>query len=351
MSASSVPGWRAWRRPSRLRSRVRASISWRRGTRRRTGQPGAWTWPSCPASRRRQRRSTSWPPGRSIRTHSWAARCRKRSPGYRALLAGAGLDIEGELTDPVAAVPTAIGATRLATVLPAGMAGALAPWQDGERLVVCGPAGFRDFWPEAVAASLRRDAVWRGRSGPSRVDAVSVELPGLAGRRNLSGLDLARAFDDPAWRETALDAMARAIDRAGTDAGSGPGRVALPAVLGLDEHPAVLGAARARLPLRPFEVALVPPSVPGLRLYRALRADPHRPWRPHPGRRGGARHGRARRPGRTPGRSGGRPRLRPVGQVGRARNGWHRRRGSRRLARGHPDRDRARAARRGTGRR
>jgi glycerol-3-phosphate dehydrogenase subunit B len=48
--------------------------------------------------------------------------------------------------------------------------------------------------------------------------------------------------------------------------------VALPAVLGLREHAAVLAAMRERLPAVPFEMPLVPPSVPGLRLYAALRA-------------------------------------------------------------------------------
>ncbi len=186
----------------------------------------------------------------------------------RRVLAAEGLALVGELDDPLGAIPTAIGSTRLAAILPDGMAGALAPWQPGETLVVCGLAGFRDFWPDAIAASLRRPGSWRGRPQPSRVEAVTVELPGLAGRRNLSGFDLAGLFDDPAWRDTAFDAIARAVEIRAT----GSGRLALPAVLGLHDHPAVLAAARARLSLVPFEVALVPPSVPGLRLFTALRA-------------------------------------------------------------------------------
>jgi glycerol-3-phosphate dehydrogenase subunit B len=48
--------------------------------------------------------------------------------------------------------------------------------------------------------------------------------------------------------------------------------VALPAILGLEDHAAVLDDFRRRLPLDPFELPLVQPSVPGVRLYRALRA-------------------------------------------------------------------------------
>jgi glycerol-3-phosphate dehydrogenase subunit B len=187
-----------------------------------------------------------------------------------ATLAAQGLPYVGDLDAPLRAVPTAIGGTRRVAILPDAQAAALAPWEAGERLVVCGPAGFRDFWPAAIAASLRRAAVWGGDSRPARVDAVSVELPGLGGRRNLSGLELARRFDDPTWRERALGALVRAIEAGGV--ADGPGRVALPAVLGLDDHAAALEAARRSLPLTPFEVPLVPPSVPGLRLYGALRA-------------------------------------------------------------------------------
>ena len=186
----------------------------------------------------------------------------------RRVLAAEGLDLVGELDDPLRAIPTAIGSTRLAAILPDGMAGALPAWAPGETLVVCGPAGFRDFWPDAIAASLRRPSSWRGHPPPARVEALTVELPGLAGRHNLSSLDLARFFDDPDWRAAALEAIARALE----GRLPGPGRIALPAVLGLHDHRAALAAARERLPLPPFEIALVPPSVPGLRLFAALRA-------------------------------------------------------------------------------
>jgi glycerol-3-phosphate dehydrogenase subunit B len=186
----------------------------------------------------------------------------------RGILAAEGLDLVGGLDDPLRPLPTAIGATRPVAIVPDGMSAALAAWGSDETLVICGPAGFRDFWPEAIAASLRNPASWRGAQSPARIEAITVELPDLDRRHNLSGLGIARAFDDPAWRDRALDAIAVAVDRLGL----GAGRIALPAVLGLDDHPAVLAAARERLPLAPFEVPLVPPSIPGLRMYAALRS-------------------------------------------------------------------------------
>lgn len=185
----------------------------------------------------------------------------------RPHLAAGGIEYLGDLDTPLQLVPTSIGGTRRAAILPAGQAAALSPWVAGERLVICGVAGFKDFWPEAIAASLSRERIWEGGNRPASVIPVSVALPGVAGRHNLNALEIARRFDDPAWRATAIEAMARAI---ASVPGSG-GRVALPAVLGIREHAAVLAAVQQRLPAAPFEMPLVPPSVPGMRLYAALR--------------------------------------------------------------------------------
>jgi len=191
----------------------------------------------------------------------------------RSVLASEGLEYLGELDDPLRAVPTSIGGTRRAAILPAGQAAALAPWAPGERLVICGIAGFKDFWPAAIATSLRRPEVW-GAGGsrdarPPRIDAVVVDLPDQAGRHNLNALELARRFDDPAWRSEALGRIADAVARSGRP---GPGRIAFPAVLGLNDHAAALAEAQRTLPMPVFEMPLVPPSIPGLRLYHALRS-------------------------------------------------------------------------------
>jgi len=192
----------------------------------------------------------------------------------RAILATEGLTFAGDLDQPLRTVPTSIGATRRASLLPTAQAGALEPWKPDERLVVCGIAGFKDFWPGAIAASLERPWVWGGttdagdRRSPAAVEALVVELPGIAGRRNLTALHLARVFDDPAWRVEAFGVIAAALRRRGP----GPGRIALPAVLGLADHGAAFDDAVRALPLIPFEVPLISPSVPGLRLFEALRA-------------------------------------------------------------------------------
>jgi glycerol-3-phosphate dehydrogenase subunit B len=184
-------------------------------------------------------------------------------------LASSGLPYAGTLETPIRRVPTAIGGTRRVAIVPEAQGAALRPWERDEVLVVAGPAGFKDFWPHAIADSLARDGVWQGADRPARVVGVSVELSGLPARNNVNALQLAHRLDDAARRHADLDRFASAVAKA---AHGRPGRVALPAVIGLDAHADAWADARARLPLEPFEVPLVPPSVPGMRLWRVLRA-------------------------------------------------------------------------------
>ncbi len=203
--------------------------------------------------------------------HPYAFLAAAVEPGLaflRGVLAEEGLAYDGELGDPLRSMPTAIGATRRASILPTAQAAALRPWRDDERLLIVGPRGFKDYWPQAIAASLSRAGPWGAGAGrPARVEALAVDWPGLRDRRNLSGPEIARHFDDPAWRAAALEVTAAAVRRAG----GGPLRVALPAVLGLDDHATAFAATKEGLGTT-FEVPLIAPSVPGLRLYRALRA-------------------------------------------------------------------------------
>lgn len=184
-------------------------------------------------------------------------------------LADAGLPYAGTVASPVRRVPTAIGATRPVAVVPGAQVAALRPWAPDEVLVVAGIAGFRDFWPTAVAGSLAREGVWHGEDRPSHVVPATVELDGLETRRNLNALTLAHRFDDSGRRTADVERIVGAVERA---AGGRPGRVALPAVIGLERHAEAWADLVRGLELAPFEVPLVPPSLPGMRLWHALRA-------------------------------------------------------------------------------
>ena len=173
----------------------------------------------------------------------------------------------GSLDGGFGPLPTGIGGIRPVSIVPEAQAAALQPWAAGERLVVAGHAGYKDFWPRAVASSLARPEVWGSFGRPERVIGVAVDWPGLRERRNLNALRIAEHFDDPDWRAAALDVTARAV----ATTGSGPLRVGLPAVLGLRDHPRVLADAIQRLGAPLIELPLVPPGIPGIRLHDLLR--------------------------------------------------------------------------------
>jgi glycerol-3-phosphate dehydrogenase subunit B len=179
----------------------------------------------------------------------------------KARLADAGLPYRGDLETPLRPFPTPVGGLRLAGILPEAQAAALEPWSADEGLLLLGIGRFRDFWPGYAARNLARQA-WA--DGPSRIAGAVAALPDVGDARNLSSLTLARRFDDADWRSRALDAMAGAVP-------SGRWRIGLPAVLGLDHHAEAFDAAVGRLGHPVFEISTLPPSIPGLRLFEALR--------------------------------------------------------------------------------
>lgn len=127
-------------------------------------------------------------------------------------------------------------------------------------LAVAGFRGHAAFDAALVAAGLAR---YRARGGPE-VRAVEIDLPAIA-----SGAarphEMARTLDAPGGAEALGDALRAALP-------GGAGAILLPPVLGLD--------VAARAPERVAERAGVPvaetlsdvPSVPGLRLQRAIDA-------------------------------------------------------------------------------
>ena len=176
-------------------------------------------------------------------------------------VAAEGLAHAGSLDDALTGIPTAIGALRPAAILPSAQAAALVPWA-GDGLLLVGFTRFRDAWASYAARNLTH-AAWPA-GGPSEIRAIEVDLPELDQRHNIAPHVLARLFEDTSWRSRAVAAIADALP-------SGTWRIGLPAVLGLDDHVAVHASVERALGGRVFEMASLPPSVPGLRLFEALR--------------------------------------------------------------------------------
>ena len=181
---------------------------------------------------------------------------------HLARLDAAGLAYRGTIHAALRPFPTAIGGLRRAAVVPLAQAAALEAWTADEGLLLLGVDRFRDFWAAYAARNLVRQGWARG---PARIESAVVTLPGLETLHNLNALVLARRFDDPSWRAAALQALRAAVPA------EGRWRIGLPAILGLQEHGGVLAAAAEALGHPVFEIPTLPPSIPGLRLFEALR--------------------------------------------------------------------------------
>ena len=180
--------------------------------------------------------------------------------GHLRRLASAGLPYEGSIEAPLVPIPTALGTLRPAAILPAAQAAAVEPWGD-DGLLLVGLRRFRDAWAGYAAHNLHGSA-WPG--APNEIRSVEVELPNLDRRNNLNARTLALLFDDAAWRTRALAAIRAAVP-------PGAWRIGLPAVLGIRDHLVAHAEAKSALGHPVFEVPSLPPSVPGMRLFEALR--------------------------------------------------------------------------------
>jgi glycerol-3-phosphate dehydrogenase subunit B len=147
-------------------------------------------------------------------------------------------------------LPTAVGALKPSAVVPESMAAG--DLRGGGEVCVVGFRALKDFHAPLLADNL-------GRGG---IAARSFELDLVPERRaDINSLGFARGFDDPAFR---AEVAAQVAGRLGAEE-----RVAFPAVLGIAA--ARWGEVQDRLGHPVFEVPTLPPSVPGMRVFAALR--------------------------------------------------------------------------------
>jgi glycerol-3-phosphate dehydrogenase subunit B len=154
---------------------------------------------------------------------------------------------------------TAIGAVRPTAMAPSAVAAG--DLRSGGPVVFAGVEALRDFFPALIAANV---AASREVSVETRAVSAAVDVRGDA---DASPLALARALEQPDQRARITAALRETIGDA-----SGA-RIGLPAALGVDRHAEVAAAVASELGAEVFEVPTAPPSVPGMRLYRALLAE------------------------------------------------------------------------------
>jgi len=176
--------------------------------------------------------------------------------GFVALTQEMGLPYAGAADGRNLWLPSPAGAARPAYLAPQGQwPGRLERPGEGAPLLIVGLAGMRDFYPQMVAANLARLGY------AARAAALPLDL--ITARRDSNTAQLALALDAPAARSRLAAALKRLVQ---------PGeRVGLPAIVGLKDHPAALAQLQAEAGAPAFEIPTLPPSVPGMRLYAALR--------------------------------------------------------------------------------
>ncbi|AOH45713.1 glycerol-3-phosphate dehydrogenase subunit GlpB [Propionibacterium sp. NM47_B9-13] len=155
-------------------------------------------------------------------------------------------------------LPTAVGAIRPTALVPPSMIkGNL---KDGDKVIVIGLAQYKDFHAGLIAQNIDRATLPGGGHASAR--AVVVDFEPREGEYDATGLSIARSLDNARTRRALAEGLKGFVN---------PGEiVALPAVLGIDNHSEVLADFTKILGAEVFEIASLPPCVPGMRLNNKL---------------------------------------------------------------------------------
>jgi glycerol-3-phosphate dehydrogenase subunit B len=155
-------------------------------------------------------------------------------------------------------LPTAVGVPKPSAAVPETMAAG--DLRGGGSFLIAGLPGLKDFYPLYLADNLRGASVPSGASVSTRGVELDVPTDGLA---EVGQLAFARWFEDAEFRKAVLGQLEGAVE---------PGEaVGLPAVLGLDRAGTVWRELQDALGVPVFEIPTLPPSVSGIRLFRALK--------------------------------------------------------------------------------
>jgi glycerol-3-phosphate dehydrogenase subunit B len=151
-------------------------------------------------------------------------------------------------------LPTALGAIHVTAGAPVSLAsGSL---DDPEPVSIGRLKTLRDFSAPLVAAGLRSQGVdVRG--------IVELDLPPPGSPRDLYPQEVAALFDSADYRHQVVSVWKPRL--------RGVRRLGLPAILGRDQALEAFASLETELGVEPFEIPTLPPSLPGLRVERALR--------------------------------------------------------------------------------
>jgi glycerol-3-phosphate dehydrogenase len=149
-------------------------------------------------------------------------------------------------------LPTALGAIRPTCFAPISMvAGDL---RQTSPMLIVGFDQFFDFSPGLIADNLNAQG-FIARN-------VSLDLLSLKNQKFVTGMVLARLFDQPEFRQDLVDTLKPMLGNIA--------RVGFPAVMGLQNSTEVLKHIELYLGVPVFEIPGLPPSIPGIRIHNML---------------------------------------------------------------------------------
>ncbi len=172
---------------------------------------------------------------------------------FRSLVEELGLPYGGANDEQNLFLPSPAGAARPAFLAPrAQLAGDLSR---PEPILIVGFEGMRDFYPLLIAENLTKLGY------QARAVVRPMEL--LTDRHDANTVQLAQGLEDEDRRSRLGQHLQKLVQ---------PGeRIGLPAVLGLEAHSKVIADLEHLCGAPVFEIPTLPPSVPGIRLFTALR--------------------------------------------------------------------------------
>lgn len=149
-------------------------------------------------------------------------------------------------------LPTALGGVRPTCLAPETMiAGDL---RQRDPMLLVGFRPYLDFYPALAADNLKAQGF------PAR--DVTLDLPRPEQRRLVNATNLAQLFERADFRAEVVDALKPHLGDAA--------RVGFPAVLGIHNALGVQRDLQEHLGRPIFEIPVLPPSIPGIRLHRIL---------------------------------------------------------------------------------
>ncbi|CAN5588473.1 glycerol-3-phosphate dehydrogenase subunit GlpB [soil metagenome] len=154
-------------------------------------------------------------------------------------------------------LPTAVGTPKPSALVPRSMAGG--DLRAGGSFTIVGLPALKDFYPSYLAANLAR----AGGAIEANLSARALESGVPVHDADVTPLGFARLFDDAEFRKAVIADLQGRLE---------PGEaVGFPAVLGLEDPETVWRELGDGLSSRVFEIPTLPPSVPGIRLFRTLK--------------------------------------------------------------------------------